>query len=379
MKILFDGTIFSLQTFGGVSNVMANLIYEISKRETVLLPMLGHNNHHLFAKGIFPKEKIESIRKNLNLPENGLNWGAINRAYVTDFLQKQDFDIFQPTHYDDYFIDVLKDRKKPFVFTIHDIISCKLIDYVPLQVKHLYEKDIAIQKKMCEAADKIIAISNHTKEDVVEHYGVKDDKITVIHNGCEMTPIVYHKLFDFPYILYVGTRCGYSMLNYKGFDLFFNQIAPFLREHAEIRLVCVGSEFTLQEKYLFKAYGLENKVISCRLNDEDINNAYHHSFCYVLPSLDEGFGLPVLEAYKNKCVALLNDIKPFREISGENGIFFNLSDGHSLEEKLNWVYNLTDDEKEQVIKRQESVLKNHTWAAAAEKYIQVYEETLNKK
>ena len=360
---------------GGVSNVMANLITNLSPLATVNMSICGHNNYYLANRGIFSFEKAEENKRFLFGDKYEINWAVVNKQFTINKLKSLDFDVFHPTHYDTYFLDALEERKKPFVFTMHDLISAKLLDYVPKDIKHLYLADIERQKLLSQKAAAIIAISEHTKQDMIDLYGINEDKIKVVHNGYEEIPqgTQYKKLFDFPYILYVGTRCGYNMLNYKGFDYFFNQIAPFLREHPDFRLVCVGKDFSVQEKYMFHLYGLEDRVIADRLSDEDLNNAYHYAFCFVFPSMDEGFGLPILEAYKNDCIALLNKTEIFTEIAGDSGQYFSLPDGHSLEAKLNELYALTDEEKQEIIAKQRECLKNYSWKKTAQEYLKVYE------
>ena len=103
---------------------------------------------------------------------------------------------------------------------------------------------------------------------------------------------------------------------------------------------------------------------------------YHHAFCFVFPSEFEGFGLPILEAYKNDCPTLLNDIPVFREVAGDAGMFFDITDGTSLNDRLESLYTADGNDIKSLIEDQRERLPLFTADKMAEGYINVYKSVL---
>jgi glycosyltransferase involved in cell wall biosynthesis len=96
----------------------------------------------------------------------------------------------------------------------------------------------------------------------------------------------------------------------------------------------------------------------------------------VFPSEFEGFGLPILEAYKNDCPALLNNIPVFREVAGDSGVYFDITDGKSLNEKLEGLFEMKEDDRNALIAKQKERLPLFTAEKMAEGYINVYKSVL---
>ena len=68
---------------------------------------------------------------------------------------------------------------------------------------------------------------------------------------------------------------------------------------------------------------LNKKIINVGfVNEEYKNFLYQNAKLFIFPSLDEGFGIPIIESYANKCPVLLSDIEIFKEVAGKFGVFF---------------------------------------------------------
>lgn len=378
MRILYDYQAFDIQRSGGVSNVFSLLVSEIAKREEVKVAIATTANLYMLAQG-YPSEE-DTLRKLIasgKLPQNAgvgnVDWKKTNRAYSEAAIKRADYDVFHPTHYSPYFIDY--GINKPYVVTIHDLAFERLRNYIQFNEEMCFA-DFDNRRNIMASASKVVAISEATKKDIIDIYKVPENKIEVIYNAYRQLPdnYAYNNPFNFPYILYVGTRQG--PLNYKCFIPFFNQIVPFLKEHKDFKLICTGREFTTFERDMFRQYGLENRVENYYLNEDGLNNLYHHAFCFVFPSEFEGFGLPILEAYKNDCPALLNDIPVFREVAGDCGQYFDITDGKSLNEKLEKLFEMKEDDRNALIMKQKERLPLFTADKMAEGYINVYKSVL---
>lgn len=378
MKILYDYQAFDIQRSGGVSNVFSLLVDEVRKREDVTVGIASTTNLYMLSQG-YPNEEttlarlIAAGKIQAGTDIESIDWKKVNKIYSKNKIIRGDYDVFHPTHYSPYFLEYGID--KPYVVTIHDLAFERLRNYIQYN-EQMCLADFDNRRDIMAAASKVVAISEATKRDIIGIYKIPENKIEVVYNAYRELPenYEYNKPFDFPYILYVGTRQG--PLNYKCFIPFFNQIVPFMKKHKDFKLVCTGQKFTKFELDMFRQYDLEDRVENHYLNEHGLNNLYHHAFCFVFPSEFEGFGLPILEAYKNGCLALLNDIPVFREVAGDSGVYFDITDGKSLNEKLEGLFEMKEDDRNALIDKQKERLPLFTAEKMAEGYINVYKSVL---
>lgn len=378
MKILYDYQAFDIQRSGGVSNVFSLLVDEVRKREEVSVGLASTTNLYMLAQGYPSEEDTYNRLTDLGkiAPEvkiEDLDWKKINKIYSKNAIKRGEYDVFHPTHYDPYFLDYGID--KPYVVTVHDLAFERLRDYIQYN-ENMCLRDFDYRRDIMASASKVVAISEATKKDIIDIYKVPGEKIDVVYNAYRELPegYEYAKLFDSPYILFVGTRQG--PLNYKCFIPFFNQIVPFMKAHPEFKLICTSSKFTKFELDMFRQYGLENRVENHYFTEDGLNSLYHGAFCFVFPSEFEGFGLPILEAYKNDCPALLNDIPVFHEVAGDCGTYFDITDGKSLNESLERMFEMKEDDRNALILKQRERLPLFTAEKMAEGYINVYKSVL---
>lgn len=377
MKILYDYQAFDIQRSGGVSNVFAMLTEEMKKKAEIGIGFASTENVYMLAQGYPTKEYtlqrlIKSGKINPDLKVSDVDWKEVNQIASKNAIKRNDYDVFHPTHYKPYFLEYLT---KPYVVTIHDLAFERLRDYIQFN-EQMCKDDFKNREEIMLMASKVVAISEATKKDIMDIYKVPEKKIEVVYNAYRELPedYQYTKVFDFPYILFVGTRQG--PLNYKCFIPFFNQIVPFLKEHKEFKLVCTGQKFTTFERDMFRQYGLEDRVVNKYATENELNSLYHYAFCFVFPSEFEGFGLPILEAYKNDCLTLLNDIPVFHEVAGDCGIYFDIKDGKTLNERLEELYVTSEEARNELIMKQKERLPLFTAEKMAEGYINVYKSVI---
>ena len=116
----------------------------------------------------------------MNYLQDGAHSGR-NLTYSINRIEKGDYDVFHPTFFDDYFVKHL--NGKPFVLTIHDMIPELFSTSDKLQIEN--------KKRLAQSASHIIAVSEKTKEDIVELLKIPEDKISVIYHGAMVLPLVY--------------------------------------------------------------------------------------------------------------------------------------------------------------------------------------------
>ena len=379
MKILYDHQAFAMQKYGGVSRCFVELYKNMPLEIDASISLCKSDN--VYVKEIMevrPKDTwIDHFLNNHNFKGKWHVQTVLNqyRERRTDenvrhsvaLLKQGDYDIFHPTFFDDYFLPYLKG--KPFVLTIHDM--------TPELYPQYFGKDnpqIEMKRKLAPIANAIIAVSENTKQDVIRILGIPNDKIHVVYHGCSFPPAENEASpFPFPYLLFVGGR-GW----FKNFVPFVKSVAPVLKKHKDLKVICTSKPFTPEETQLFIEHGiLEQFIHKWAGTDLELSTLYHHAECFVFPSDYEGFGIPILEAYKSNCPVLLNRASCFPEIAGDAAIFFhNDPDGKDLTEKLETMLSMNTKERNVLIAKQQSQLKRFSWEESARKLTHIYESLL---
>jgi glycosyltransferase involved in cell wall biosynthesis len=224
-------------------------------------------------------------------------------------------------------------------------------------------------------ADRIISISKNTKKDLVDFFNINPDKIDVIYHGFNLSNnrIYKRRIIDTfgKYILFVGARSLY-----KNFKVFAEAVSKLLKLEMGLKLVCVGTPFTSDEKALLSKLRIEDQTIVLNVEDSTLYDLYSNALVFVYPSLYEGFGIPILEAFANNCPVCLSNTSSFPEVAGDAGVYFDPYDHESILEAVTKV--LYDSNlKNQMIKAGKEHLAGYSWKKMAEETIVSYNKTLN--
>jgi len=240
MRVLYDHQIFTYQRFGGISRYFAELMKCYSNMEDIdyLLGVKESSNESLSNTGLAEKHAITMPKTSGNLINLSCRY-LKNNLYTQKLIKEKEFDIFHPT----FFFPGLTKKlgKKPFVVTIMDMIPECFPEMYPkkgLYSKHVTYKWINGKKELAENAQAVIAISEKTKSDLVEIYGINPDKIKVVYLGNSLFPQDNSSSnLNLPekYLLFVGVRSGY-----KNFDRFLKASARIMKEDQELNIVCIG-------------------------------------------------------------------------------------------------------------------------------------------
>lgn len=335
MKILYDHQAFAMQSRGGVSRCFAELVNKMTTETgtKIVLSLLYSNNEYLRRKDTRERDRVSSyqigskarikevLRKNRYAMKAHVFLGEyLNKVQSIRYLLRQDFDVFHPTYYDSYFLQYL--GKKPFVLTVHDMIHELFPEYFSRNDETSKRKRLLVER-----AERIIAVSQNTKDDLVRLLKVDPAKVVVVHHA-NFLERINEEPIDLPprYILYVGGR-----KRYKNFSFFLESIADSLRRENDLHILCIGGgEFATDEKELFSRLSIETKVSHARANDAQLIYAYRRALCLALPSLYEGFGIPILEAFACGCPVLLSDASCFPEIARDAGVYFDPKNKDSI-------------------------------------------------
>jgi len=370
MKILFDYQIFSIQRFGGISRYF----YEIMKRfydyneVSFMLSLLYSNNEYIKKSKFYNK----FILKGFIFPGRYKIENVINKLYSKILLKHSNYDIFHPTYYDSYFIKYL--GKKPFVLTVYDMIHEKF--------RNLYnhkDKTIEIKKYLMYNAKKIIAISRNTKKDILNYTNIKENKIEVIYlaNSLsidnELQVSSNNTLNNLPnnYILFVGRRD-----KYKNFGNLVKAIGKLLYEDKDLYLLCVGGgNFTPEERNMFYNMKIANKIYHLDVDDYGLTHLYRQAKLFVFPSLYEGFGIPILEAFANDCPVVCSNRSALPEVAGKAALYFDPEDIRSIKSSVEIVLE-NSKLRASLIEKGKNRIKYFTWDKTAKETIELYKKLL---
>jgi glycosyltransferase involved in cell wall biosynthesis len=288
---------------------------------------------------------------------------GLNRLNSIVALNRNKFDVFHPTYYNPYFLGKLK---KPYVITVHDMIHEKFESWIKDR------KTIELKRKSITNASKIIAISENTKKDVMDIYGIEENRFAVVHHGysVDLSQSNYVDCLPEKYVLFVGVRAGY-----KNFRLFLEAFALINKLWKDVELVCTGSKFTEEELSLISKMGLTGKVKRFFVTDGQLTYLYQHALCFVYPSLYEGFGIPILEAFAAKCPIALSKTSCFPEIARDGGAYFDPSDCESMVKTIAKIIE-DNDYKENLVKKGSVVLSDYSWTKMALQTVEVYKSLI---
>lgn len=373
MKLLYDHKIFINQNYGGVPRYFFELMNYYYKTDFLKFdfPILYSENEYLkdtdFAKLVrfFRKSgllKIGEARKNLR---------RLNNVLIKNALKIGKYDIFHPTYYESYYLNYLKNKK--LIITIHDMVHEIFED----DFKDDTYNTAKYKKLLAYKSDKIIAVSNNTKNDILKFYpDISEDKIEVIHHGNSFEKFNQNSTFNLnlpeKYILFVGNRNLY-----KNFNLFLTSIAPLLEQDSELKLFIIGSAgISEEEKILFKQLHVESSIIYHRAKDYELPYIYNKALCFVFPSLYEGFGFPILEAFQCGCPVVASKSSSLPEVGQDCCEYFDPKSQESICEKVALVVK-DNDLRKIMINRGLKRAKDFDWEKTALKTYNVYKSVLN--
>jgi glycosyltransferase involved in cell wall biosynthesis len=370
MKILYDHTVFQFQRYGGVSRYFYELITRLSVKEGVDIRLFQglHINEYALSehKQNFDsywgyKWKYKPFAKYLA----HILFAIPNKMLFDNYMGSSDVSIYHPTY---YMKGLTQNRKVPIVITVYDMIH-------ELYPQHFIDSWFVIKakKRAISIADVIIAISENTKRDLIKIYGVPESKIKVVYLASSLQSSKSMTINELkigyglkrPYILYVGDRRAY-----KNFNVLLNSYIN--RFSDDFDLICFGGGKFKAGELKNINNRIKNNIIQLGGSDNLLASLYKHAFCFVYPSLYEGFGIPPLEAMSMGCPVIASNTSSIPEVVGDAAILFN---PYSKDELVNAIESLYNKSKRNdLIKRGFEQEKKFSWDKVANETFSIYNE-----
>jgi glycosyltransferase involved in cell wall biosynthesis len=337
LRVLYDHQVFTWQRYGGISRYFADLLKYLPT-ETSVVPSIAlrySDNAYLhdtpsLAASVLPKNAV-SLPLHARLMRryrSRYEAQAKNHEHTLSLLAKGDFDIFHPTYFEPYFLDHL--RGKPWVITVYDLMHEVFPEYY-LSDTRIRTKELLVQK-----ADRVIAISHATKKDLVNVYGVPAEKIDVVHLATSFSPETCPAAkLDLPekFFLYVGDRG-----KYKNCYFMIRALREILQKTPGLHLICAGGgSFDGLEHQFLESLGLSDRVRHHDASNASLVALYQRAIALIFPSLYEGFGLPVTEAFNCGCPVLSSRATALAEVAGDAALYFDGKDILSIRDAVEQV------------------------------------------
>lgn len=366
-EIIIDGVIFETQRYGGVSRIYHEILPRICHLDKSIhfdilttgrleqsLPQHGciqHYSLNYWEMLLRPGRFFQMAR-----------WHGRSRALST-WLQSNRLDLWHSTYY------TLPDCwQGPVVITVYDLIY----ERYPQQYNTNYGN--ALRSRMRKAimrADIVICISETTKKDVEEIYNIESSKIVVaplaVSSEFEtLAKKVSIKIWQRPYLLYIGGRTGY-----KNFETVLTAYSRW-PQRQQIDLYVVGPPWTSEEKQKIQALKVTDKVhLETGVTDQKLIDIYIQAVAFVHPSLYEGFGLPLLEALSCGCPVVASNIPTSIEIVGKKAAYyFDPQDVNQLIDALDMA--VKNGRSAAFLSQAHEVVANYSWQKTAKQTLEVY-------
>lgn len=269
----------------------------------------------------------------------------------------------------DWYIPRL-DPRIPHVVTVHDLIMLGWKHNVRAWKSRVYERSL-------RAAHHYIAISTSVARALQSQLDIADDRITVVHHG--VNPVFFRqqrvytdaeKDID---LLFVS-----NILHRKNIMPLLEAVERLSRLGRPAKLTIVGRILEEEPPVLAKLQALqEQKLVEMRsgLSEDELADTYARARLFISCSLEEGFGMPALEAMATGLPVALSAIPVYREIAGDHAVFFNPRAGDDLFAVVDSLLG-NAGRRQRIAERNRAYSQQFSWDRCAERTLAVYERLL---
>lgn len=277
--------------------------------------------------------------------------------------------LFVPSHT----LPLIRKKSLKTVMTVHDLGA----EYLPAmhQVKQRLYLGF-ITKLQLKTATKLIAVSKATKEDLINKVGVDSEKISVVYEAANTkvfkpfridpnrSSLKHLGLVSGKYFFFLGSVQPRKNLQ--------RLIEAFAKLDPSLKLVIAGGDGWLSSKIYSESerLGIKDRVLFLgRINDSMAISLYSSAIALTFPSLFEGFGLPILEAFALNCPVLTSNISSMPEVAGDAAVLVDPYSVESITQGLKKVMDETVSRK--LVSLGKEQLKKFSWEKSAKQTLEV--------
>lgn len=326
-----------------------------------LLILDKENNYYIYAdKGIL---KYLDFPKNWKFQETNIRWHSFKEQLIFPFvLLRDDLDLMHFTYFSYPFF-----YNRKFIVTIHDLTNYQFptgraTTLHPLIYKFKYLTYKIILKSALFNSSHIIVPSDTVSLDIQKIFKINKKKITTTYeDGFEIDVKKPGKKVSYEnYLLYVG-----NVYPHKNVDILIKVLEEINKiSDKPIKLLMAGKNDFFKERFK-KTIAVRNTnhlfIFLNETNDEKLVALYKNAICLIFPSLAEGFGLPIMEAFETGCLVACSDIPVFREIYKDVPFYFDPNNTQDILKALNHIFRLKDSEKLARIEKARIITQRYSW------------------
>lgn len=371
MKIAIDARLINES---GIGRYLRNLIDQLIK--------IDQKNDYFLL--LLKKDLGFKLPKNFQKVEVNFRWYSLQEQFKLPGILKK----INPNlvHFPHFNVPIFYSGK--FVVTIHDLIHqhypanrATTLDPITYSLKKIgYKKVFASALRFSQ---RILVPSNFVKNQLINEWKIMADKIVVIPEAVDdkifatakkmskgKMKAVLNKFSIRPsYIFYVGNAHPHK--NVEGL------IEAFLKlrqNDPQLQLVLSGYDHFFWEK-LKRKYHYSEIIFTGFIADEELVALYSAAKCFVMPSKEEGFGLPILEAMIVSCPVVSSNAGSLPEVGGNAALYFDPLDTLDMVNKIGQVLN-NEKLREDLIKKGQQRVKDFSWKKLAKQTWEVYQDLL---
>ncbi len=364
----------------GIGRYVEQLVLGLAKKQ-------DGNRYTLFAttesKALLPK-----LPGKFRVMITDVPWYSISeQIHMPRFIKESGVDMVHWPHLNvPFFCPV------PFMVTIHDLIVYHFPDSrATTRTGLLYALKLKAYHKVLKhaitKAQRIISVSEFTKQDILDHFQVDPEKIKVTHLGVDQfvlgtgvlanskklsTKIQEQFHITQPYIMYVGA--AYPHKNVETLLRAFTQVRKTYKDEYQLVLVGRHDFFYKNIKRAIKKLPIsvqKSIILTGEVSEKELDELYRNASLFVFPSLYEGFGLPPLEAMARGVPVLSSNAASMPEVLGKAAVYIN---PHSEKDIAESVHELLHDAEAQTWLRTKGLeqVKQYTWKKMVDQITEIY-------
>jgi len=368
MKIGIDGRAAKWYRGTGIGTYTYQLINSLNSLDNLNQYLLFMPESCSYDIALNENFKLRNISENIK--DNF--WDEVN---IPNILYDEDIQIY---HVPQNGVGLPKDKKCPFVITLHDVIPYKMPETVSDRYLKIFNEELPRLISLC---DGIITVSNYSKEDIVKAFNFPREKIHVTYLAGEniyrtmdkiesKNVIKKHYSIDGDYILYIG---GFSpRKNIMGLIEAFSKLVPLLDK--DIKLVIAGKHgisYNIYKNRVEELHLADKIIFPGFIELEHLPYLYNAAKLFTYPSFYEGFGLPPIEAMACGVPVIASNVTSVPEIVQDAAI---LVDPYDIDNIFNAMYTVLCDDalRSTLIAKGLTRASELTWTDTAKKTLQAY-------
>ncbi|MFH1598100.1 MAG: glycosyltransferase family 1 protein [Patescibacteria group bacterium] len=372
MRIGIDARFYGPQG-KGLGRYTQKLILNLEKRD--------HQNQYFVFLRNENWDDYQPQSSNFHRVKADYRWYSLReQLFLPWVIRQQKLDLMHFPHFN---VPVLYFGK--MIVTIHDLIitnfpTKKATTLGPIKYWLKQRGYKTVIRLAVKRAQRIITVSQYSKQQIIKHFKIDSDKIVVTYEACDSKkksdnpdPVLAKYKISRPYLLYVG-----NVYPHKNIERLLKAFAQISKERFDLKLVLVGKEdyFYKRIKGVVDDLDLLTKVIFTGfVIDADLAAIYQESSAYIFPSIEEGFGLPPLEAMSYGVPVVSSNSSCLPEVLGQAAHYF---DPLSIEQIISSVNKVLDDSnlRDRLVQSGLGRIQGFSWSKLAEETLKIYQSVL---